>query len=555
MSLKQEIETWVQALDAYDNQDFEEALRCFDAIADTSKILFNCGVIYATLGEHDKAVECYQRAVGLDRYLAIAYFQQGVSNFLLGDFEEALVNFNDTLLYLRGNTSIDYEQLGLKFRLYSCEVLFNRGLCYIYLQQMGPGLQDLQYAAKEKVTTDHDVIHDAIRENADGYTVFSIPVGVLYRPNAAKVKNLKTKDYLGKARLIAASDRNQGAESQWRPLVIDRAALEDREGVSFAATNLVHKNLSSRTRQQSEPPMNRNVFPPTPPPDDRTARESSASGSGSASLHNGPSSLRGGRPPRLDLDRTGASLDRRPGGPAQVSMEKPRIGTTRTASEPRGPPPSRNNMRGFAQDPGVWTREPQGGHRRNLSDTAYSPAGSYADTDSYNSPPQRHANNPNWGRGHRHQPPQYIDEEEEYDSDICDGDAPNDGAFDIVGATLGDSLVSQRRTQSPGRATRRGPSRQRTDVKRFRTKVHAPDDTRYIMVASDVTFADFETRIREKFGFRCPLKMKVQDDGDMITMVDQEDLDLLLSSAREVARRERTEMGKLEIWVEERSMI
>jgi hypothetical protein len=37
--------------------------------------------------------------------------------------------------------------------------------------------------------------------------VFSIPVGVVYRPNQAKVKNLKTKDYLGKARLVAASDR------------------------------------------------------------------------------------------------------------------------------------------------------------------------------------------------------------------------------------------------------------------------------------------------------------------------------------------------------------
>jgi len=172
----------VQALDAYDNQEFEEALRFFDQIADTSKILFNCGVIYATLGEHHKAVckhgmlltqltaiqvECYQRAVGLDRYLAIAYFQQGVSNFLLGDFEEALANFNDTLLYLRGNTSIDYEQLGLLFRLFSCEVLFNRGLCYIYLRQMNPGIQDLEYAAKEKVTADHDVIDDAIRENAD----------------------------------------------------------------------------------------------------------------------------------------------------------------------------------------------------------------------------------------------------------------------------------------------------------------------------------------------------------------------------------------------------
>lgn len=37
--------------------------------------------------------------------------------------------------------------------------------------------------------------------------MFSIPVGVVYRPNSAKVKNLKTKDYLGKARLVAASDR------------------------------------------------------------------------------------------------------------------------------------------------------------------------------------------------------------------------------------------------------------------------------------------------------------------------------------------------------------
>ena len=70
-------------------------------------------------------------------------------------------------MYLRGNTYINYEQLGLKFKLYSCEVLFNRGLCYIYLQQIGVGLGDLSYAAKEKVTADHDVIDDAIREEAE----------------------------------------------------------------------------------------------------------------------------------------------------------------------------------------------------------------------------------------------------------------------------------------------------------------------------------------------------------------------------------------------------
>lgn len=84
-------------------------------------------------------------------------------------------------------------------------------------------MQDFSFAVKEKVVEDHNVIDDAIREEAEvflakswrlslvnvfqGYTVFSIPVGVVYRPNQAKVKNLKTKDYLGKARLVAASDR------------------------------------------------------------------------------------------------------------------------------------------------------------------------------------------------------------------------------------------------------------------------------------------------------------------------------------------------------------
>ena len=110
----------------------------------------------------------------LDQYLAVAYFQQGVSNFLMGDFEEALANFNDTLLYLRGNNNIDYEQLGLKFKLYSCEVLFNRGLCYIYLQQRDAGLQDLSFAAKEKVVPDHDVIDEAIREEAEVPSLFDL---------------------------------------------------------------------------------------------------------------------------------------------------------------------------------------------------------------------------------------------------------------------------------------------------------------------------------------------------------------------------------------------
>ena len=52
----QEIETWADAVALYDNQEFEQSLKMFDVICDTAKMLFNCGVIHATLGEHDKAV-------------------------------------------------------------------------------------------------------------------------------------------------------------------------------------------------------------------------------------------------------------------------------------------------------------------------------------------------------------------------------------------------------------------------------------------------------------------------------------------------------------------
>jgi len=40
----------------YDRNDFQRAFEAFQVIADTSKILFNCGVIHATLGRHTAAV-------------------------------------------------------------------------------------------------------------------------------------------------------------------------------------------------------------------------------------------------------------------------------------------------------------------------------------------------------------------------------------------------------------------------------------------------------------------------------------------------------------------
>jgi len=477
MSLKQEIETWVTALTHYDNNEFEEALKSFDAISDTSKILFNCGVIHATLGEHEKAVDCYQRAVRLDQYLAVAYFQQGVSNFLMGDFEEALANFNDTLLYLRGNNNIDYEQLGLKFKLYSCEVLFNRGLCYIYLQQKDAGLQDLSYAAKEKVVPDHDVIDEAIREQAEGYTVFSIPVGIVYRPNEAKVKNLKTKDYLGKARLVAATDRRNaftgfaGAEIKKMNEPIT-TAKDDRpeEKLSFAATNLVKPNLSSRTRQQSEPPINRNMFPPTPPPDNDKPLNRRSGDSSSTGGMTRAQSVRGAgpKPPALDLGR--AAFDQ------SVQQQQQRRGTQRSASE--RPRPSREYSSRRSEG-----RQRETPLRRVTSDGE----DEYDDVyDMYNGSSNR-SNYSGSGRTRKPQRPMYIEEEDEEDEYENSSVSDVDAEFEMV------SRSKSRRPQNRSpptskRASSRRPQEQ--SIRKIRVKVHA-EDTRYVMIGPAVEFRDF----------------------------------------------------------------
>lgn len=174
MSLKAELETWAAALKAYDDEDFDKSIQLFNEIADSSKILTNIGLIYATLGEHEAAVEQFASATQLDTFLAVAYFQCGVSNFLLQRYDLALQDFGDALLYLRGNQNINYEQLGLKFKLYSAEVLFNKALSHIYMGDTAGGLAEMEAARQEKATDEHNVIDDAIADQGEGYTVFSI---------------------------------------------------------------------------------------------------------------------------------------------------------------------------------------------------------------------------------------------------------------------------------------------------------------------------------------------------------------------------------------------
>ncbi|KAG9003507.1 hypothetical protein FRB94_003090 [Tulasnella sp. JGI-2019a] len=266
MSLKAELETWGAALKAYDEQDYERSIELFDGIADTSKILCNVGLIYATIGEHELAVKNFATACKLDPHLAIGYFQAGVSNFLLKRYKVAYNDFEEALLHLRLNKNIDYEQLGLKFQLWRAEVLFNKGLCQIYMGNMDLGMRDLDAANQFKALDEHDVISEAITERGQGYTVFSIPVGILYRPADSKLNNVKTKDYMGKATLVAATE----AKDAYTDFVgvrrlqdglgptgqrLDRPSTESSSPPPSFVSNVSSGNLPRRTSSLSRTPV------------------------------------------------------------------------------------------------------------------------------------------------------------------------------------------------------------------------------------------------------------------------------------------------------------
>lgn len=53
------------------------------------------GIIKATIGRHEEAISDFKEACSLDRYLAISYFQMGVSLFLINRFGEARKAFDD----------------------------------------------------------------------------------------------------------------------------------------------------------------------------------------------------------------------------------------------------------------------------------------------------------------------------------------------------------------------------------------------------------------------------------------------------------------------------
>ena len=112
------------------------------------------------------------------------------------------------------------------------------------------GLADMEDARREKATDEHNVIDDAIADRGEGYTVFSIPVGVLYRPSENKLKNSRAKDYMGKAKLVAAADASD--------------AFTEFTGINRLRNGITPSGTIIRKPTDDDPPLTRSVTVPAP---------------------------------------------------------------------------------------------------------------------------------------------------------------------------------------------------------------------------------------------------------------------------------------------------
>ncbi|XP_042661727.1 neutrophil cytosol factor 2-like [Tyto alba] len=148
---------------------------------------------------------CSPWSISCDRHLAVAYFQRGTVFYQRQNHEKAVEDFKEALAQLRGNQLIDYKILGLRYRLFACEILYNIALVYATLEDWRKAEEHLTLAMSMKSEPQHNKLDRAMEAilKQKLCELVAIPTGKLFRLNEKQVAQLE-KDYLGKAMVVAS---------------------------------------------------------------------------------------------------------------------------------------------------------------------------------------------------------------------------------------------------------------------------------------------------------------------------------------------------------------
>ncbi|XP_018430686.1 PREDICTED: neutrophil cytosol factor 2 [Nanorana parkeri] len=208
MALVEIMRLWNEGVAAADKEDWSGALKCFTTITEPrAKISFNIGCCHLVMGNLQDAEKAFTSTVEKDKHLAVGFFQRGSVFFKEGKYKEALQDWLRCFTELRGNQLIDYKILGLTFKLYSCEILYNVALGHTKVGNWAKAEENLILALSQKVEPRHGTkIEKAMQENLKqkDFPLIVMPKGRLFYPNERLVEQLEKKDYLGKATVVAS---------------------------------------------------------------------------------------------------------------------------------------------------------------------------------------------------------------------------------------------------------------------------------------------------------------------------------------------------------------
>lgn len=350
-----------------------------------------------------------------------------------------------------------------------------------------------------------------------GYTVFSIPVGTVFRPHQAKIKNIGTRDFLGKARLVAASSSNDGWTPFGRKITVNSWHKDDRlpGALSYAATKLVKPDLSLRVRQRSEPPLDRHRFPPTPPPESEKPL-----------------------PARPSLARS--ESEKVPERSRSTSYRPDRLQLGSSAFRLFSPPQKHKQNRALVECPSAETPSSvaavgSGSHEAAEGNDATSPLRATLSASPSGLLSRRLSRHSGVSSTHFSQRHGSIKEEDD------------DGAESTRSYSTA-STLSGLQTYSDGRTI---SSRSLPIARSIRLKLHYGDETRYIVVPTTTTLAELLQQVTQKVEAKGRIRLRTRDeDDDLITIGDQEDLDVLISACKHLAETQAVETGKMEVWVD-----
>ncbi|CAI5685791.1 NADPH oxidase activator 1 [Oreochromis niloticus] len=201
------LQLWQNSVEAVDAKDWPTALAKLNEISDpTSRTLFNTASCYLALGQLDLALKALDLTIAKDERLAVAFFQRGAVMMEMGRLEEALSDYIWAQKHMRENVVIDYKQLGLRFKLYSWQVLYNAAAVYCRMGQWEQARDVLLSASQEKGPGRGGSMEAALESirSKQALDPLLVPEGVVFRPRKQDVEQLQQRDFLGKATVISS---------------------------------------------------------------------------------------------------------------------------------------------------------------------------------------------------------------------------------------------------------------------------------------------------------------------------------------------------------------